>query len=103
MLSTAPDDPTNVVLVTHQDLILPLIKSLRRDQLKEGDAFVVKPEGEGKFAIIAQVTQEDWTNLAADEAVRDAAAAAKTARPAKSSKPATPSKKTAKAGTSTAK
>jgi broad specificity phosphatase PhoE len=62
MLS-APPDSGNLVLVTHQDVLIPIVTGLRRDQLKEGDAFVVKPLGEKKFEIEAQVSPEDWLKL----------------------------------------
>jgi phosphohistidine phosphatase SixA len=64
MLSTAPDSG-NLVLVTHQDVLIPIIADLHRDQLKEGDAFVVKPLGEKKFEVLAQVAPEDWLTLGA--------------------------------------
>ena len=64
MLSTAPESGKNVILVTHQDVLLPIVPGLHRDQLKEGDAFVVKPLGNGKFEILAQVTPADWESLA---------------------------------------
>lgn len=85
LLSTVPETK-NTVLVTHQDLLIPIVEGLRRDQLKEGDAFVVKPLGEG-FEIVAQVTPDDWERLAAAEKTM-----AKDGKTAKSSK----SKKTAK-------
>jgi hypothetical protein len=62
MLSTPPDSG-NLVLVTHQDVLIPIVTGLRRDQLKEGDALVVKPLGEKKFEIQAQVSPEDWLKL----------------------------------------
>jgi phosphohistidine phosphatase SixA len=62
MLSTPPDSG-NLVLVTHQDVLIPIVTGLRRDQLKEGDALVVKPLGEKKFKIEAQVSPEDWLKL----------------------------------------
>ena len=62
MLSTKPASG-NLVLVTHQDVLIPIITGLHRDQLKEGDAFVVKPLGEKKFEIEAQVSPEDWLKL----------------------------------------
>lgn len=64
LLSTPITDGKNLVLVTHQDVLLPIIKGLRREQLKEADAFVVKPLGDGKFEIIAQVTPADWERFA---------------------------------------
>jgi len=64
MLSTAPEPGKNVVLVTHQDVLLPIVPGLHRDQLKEADAFVVKPLGNGKFEVLAQVTPADWESMA---------------------------------------
>lgn len=64
MLSTAPDSG-NLVLVTHQDVLIPIIADLHRDQMKEGDALVVKPLGEKKFEVLAQVAPEDWLTLGA--------------------------------------
>lgn len=65
MLSAEPKEPKNMVLVTHQDLLIPIVQGLRRDELAEGDALVVKPLGEGTFEVLAQVTPEDWEHLAA--------------------------------------
>ena len=67
-LSTPITDGKNLVLVTHQDVLLPIIAGLRREQLKEGDAFVVKPLGDGKFEILAQVPPDDWRHFAAARA-----------------------------------
>jgi phosphohistidine phosphatase SixA len=64
MLSMPPDSG-NLVLVTHQDVLIPIVTGLRRDQLREGDALVVKPLGEKKFEIAAQVAPEDWLTLGA--------------------------------------
>lgn len=64
MLSTKPDS-ANLVLVTHQDVLIPIITGLRRDQLKEGEALVVKPLGDKKFEIEAQVAPGDWLKLGA--------------------------------------
>jgi phosphohistidine phosphatase SixA len=64
MLSTKPDSG-NLVLVTHQDVLIPIVAGLHRDQLKEGDAFVVKPLGEKKFEVEAQVAPQDWLQLGA--------------------------------------
>ncbi|HLQ66663.1 MAG TPA: histidine phosphatase family protein [Candidatus Limnocylindrales bacterium] len=59
MLSTRPAAGTNTVLVTHQDVLLPIM-SLRRDELGEGEALIVKPLGGGRFDVLAQVTPGDW-------------------------------------------
>ena len=89
LLGTEPEEGKNMVLVTHQDLLIPIIKGLRRDQLKEGDALIVKPLGEGNFEVLAQATPEDWERLAAND---KAAGVAKNGKALKSSK----SRKTAK-------
>ena len=89
LLGTEREAGKDLVLVTHQDLLIPIIKGLQRDQLKEGDAFVVEPLGEGAFEIVAQVTPEDWERLAADS---KAAAVPKNGKSPKSTK----SRKTAK-------
>jgi hypothetical protein len=63
MLSTAPPAGTITVLVTHQDVLIPIIAGLKREQLKEGEAFVVRPLGERKFEIVAQISLDDWAKL----------------------------------------
>jgi phosphohistidine phosphatase SixA len=62
MLSTLPASGTNTVLVTHQDVLLPIMK-LRRDELGEGEALIVKPLGHGHFEVLAQATPADWIRL----------------------------------------
>jgi len=59
MLSTPPAPGTNLVLVTHQDVLLPIL-SLRRDELGEGEALIVKPLGRGRFEVLAQAAPADW-------------------------------------------
>jgi phosphohistidine phosphatase SixA len=66
-LGTPITDGKNLVLVTHQDVLIPIITGLKREELKEGDAFVVRPQGDGKFDILAQVTPDDWERLAAQD------------------------------------
>lgn len=63
LLSVAPPSGTNTVLVTHQDVLIPIIGGLKREQLKEGEAFVVRPLGNRKFEIVAQVSLDDWVKL----------------------------------------
>ncbi len=65
MLSTAPTHGMNRVLVGQQDPMIPVIRGLHRDELREGDALVIRPLGGGKFKILAQVTPADWSRLAA--------------------------------------
>jgi phosphohistidine phosphatase SixA len=86
LLSTAPEAGKNMVLVTHQDLLIPIIEGLQRDQLAEGDAFIVKPLGEGQFEILAQVTPEDWERLAAADKPAAVAKDGKASKPKKSKK-----------------
>jgi phosphohistidine phosphatase SixA len=66
MLSTPPTMGMNRVLVGQQDPMIPIIPGLHRDELREGDALVIRPLGAGKFKIVAQVTIADWTRLATD-------------------------------------
>jgi phosphohistidine phosphatase SixA len=65
LLSTPPEKGKDLVLVTHQDVIIPIVAGLARDQLKEAEALVVKPLGNKKFDVVAQVGPEDWAKLAA--------------------------------------
>jgi phosphohistidine phosphatase SixA len=59
MLSTPPAAGSNLVIVTHQDVLLPITK-LRRDELGEGEALIVKPLGQGTFEVLAQASLADW-------------------------------------------
>jgi hypothetical protein len=68
MLSTAPTAGMNRVLVGQQDPIIPLIKGLHRDELREGDALVIQPLGAGVYKVVCQVTPADWARLAAEAA-----------------------------------
>lgn len=64
MLGTVPKKGTNTVLVTHQDQLMPLVTGLRREQLREGEALILKPLGDGKYEVLAQVGLEQWRALA---------------------------------------
>lgn len=64
LLGSELDAGQNLVVVTHQDLLLPIIEGLRRDYVKEGDCLVIRPLGETKFDVVAKVTPEDWARLA---------------------------------------
>ena len=64
MLSTAPSKGKNLILVGHQDQLIPIVPGLQRDQLAEGDALIFKPEGGEKFKVVRQVTPFDWANAA---------------------------------------
>ena len=64
MLSTPPAPGKNLVLVGHQDQLLPIVPGLKRDQLQEGDALVFQPLGHDKYKVVRQVTPFDWARLA---------------------------------------
>ncbi len=64
MLSTPPAPGKNLVLVGHQDQLIPIVPGLRRDQIKEGDALIFRPLGDGKYRVVTQVTPADWARLA---------------------------------------
>jgi phosphohistidine phosphatase SixA len=64
MLSTPPAAGKNLVIVGHQDQLIPIVPGLRRDQLKEGDALVFRPLGDGKYRVVTQVSPADWAKLA---------------------------------------
>jgi phosphohistidine phosphatase SixA len=64
MLSTPPAAGKNLVLVGHQDQLIPIVPGLKRDQLQEGDALIFKPLGKGKYKVVRQVTPFDWARLA---------------------------------------
>jgi hypothetical protein len=63
-LSTPLTDGALFVMVTHQDPYLPLFH-FQRDQMKEADALLIEPKGEGHWSIVAQLSPADWTRLAA--------------------------------------
>ncbi|HYQ88481.1 MAG TPA: histidine phosphatase family protein [Candidatus Binatia bacterium] len=67
MLSTAPAPGKNLVLIGHQDQLIPIVPGLKRDQLQEGDALIFKPLGEGKYRVVRQVTPFDWARIAGVE------------------------------------
>jgi len=64
MLSTAPASGKNLVLIGHQDQLIPIIPGLKRDQLLEGDALVIRPLGHDKYKVVRQVSPFDWARLA---------------------------------------
>jgi phosphohistidine phosphatase SixA len=58
-----PPAGTNVILVTHKPNI---IGALGKDWLdvSEGEATIVRPDGQGGFAVVARVLAPDWARLA---------------------------------------
>lgn len=89
LLGSELDAGQNLVLVTHQDLLLPIIEGLRRDYVREGDCLVIRPLGETKFDVVAKVTPEDWARLAGLPPPPKIPDPPGTATPAPSSKPST--------------
>ncbi len=67
MLSTPPAAGRNLVLVGHQDQLIPIVPGLKRDQMQEGDALVFRPLGGGKFRVVRLVTPFEWARLAGVE------------------------------------
>lgn len=63
-LSTPLTDGALLVLVAHQDPYLPLFK-FQRDQLREGDALLIQPNGSDQWKLLAQIAPADWARLAA--------------------------------------
>ena len=63
MLSKPPAAGKNLVLVGHQDQLIPIVPGLIRDALKEGDALVFQPLGKGNYRVVSQVTPADWSRL----------------------------------------
>jgi phosphohistidine phosphatase SixA len=86
MLSTTPNAGANTVLVGQQDPMIPIIPGLHRDELREGDALVIQPLGDGKFKVVAQITPADWMRLAAASPAAKSATGEKHAPAKKSSK-----------------
>jgi len=64
MMSTPPAPGKNLVLIGHQDQLLPIVPGLKRDELQEGDALVIRPLGKEKFEVIREVSPFDWAKLA---------------------------------------
>ncbi len=62
-LSTPLTDGALLVLITHQDPFIPLFR-FQRDQLKEADALLIRPDGSDKWTLMAQISPSDWARLA---------------------------------------
>jgi len=62
-ISTPLTDGALLVLVTHQDPFIPLFR-FQRDQLKEADALLIRPDGGDKWTLMAQLAPADWARLA---------------------------------------
>src|SRR5439155_83996 len=64
MLGTPPPAGKNLVLVGHQDQLIPIVPGLNRDQLKDGDALAFRPLCEQKYRVVTQITPADCDRLA---------------------------------------
>lgn len=94
MLSTPPPPGKDNVIVTQQDLVMPILGILR-DELGEGEALIILPHGDGKFDVAAQIAPADWLRFAAAVGSKPAAVGSKKAPAgkAKTKRPATPKSK----------
>lgn len=59
MLAASPDAGTNTLIVTHKPNI---VDALGKDwfEIREGEASVFKPEGSGKYALVARIQIGQW-------------------------------------------
>ena len=64
LIGTMPDAGTNTLIVSHKPNILD---GLGRDwfEIKEGEASIFKPDGNGGYKLIVRVLANDWSKLAA--------------------------------------
>ncbi|MGK7876980.1 MAG: hypothetical protein AB4426_27930 [Xenococcaceae cyanobacterium] len=59
ILQTVPRVGTNTVLSAHSSNI----KALTGFNVAEGEAVVFRPDGEGRFELVARIEQDDWQSL----------------------------------------
>jgi broad specificity phosphatase PhoE len=59
MLATPPDAGTNTLIVTHKPNI---VDALGKDwfEVREGEASIFKPEGSGKYSLVARIQIGQW-------------------------------------------
>ena len=59
LVATPPDPGTNTLIVTHKPNILD---AFGKDwfEVREGEASIFKPEGSGKYAMVARVQMAQW-------------------------------------------
>jgi len=62
--ATPPPAGTNVILVTHKPNILDAFGKDWFD-VREGEASILKPDGNGGFTVVTRVQAADWAKLAA--------------------------------------
>ena len=61
--STMPPSGTNIIVVTHKPNILDAFGKDWFD-VREGEASILRPDGNGGFKAIVRVQAGDWTKLA---------------------------------------
>jgi phosphohistidine phosphatase SixA len=74
LLADPPRAGTNRVLVTHNFVLVAVFPGMRPGDLREGDAMVVRPLGNGKFDVVGQVRADDWARLAEPPGARPSGA-----------------------------
>ena len=67
LLSEPPRPGANRVLVTHNFVLMSLFDGMRPSDIREGDAVVVRPRGEGKYDVIGRLTPDELRRLAAPD------------------------------------
>ncbi len=63
LAGTAPPNASNVVLVTHKPNIMDAFGKDWFD-VREGEASIFKPDGQGGFTLVVRVPAADWPRLA---------------------------------------
>ena len=61
MLATGPKAGTNTILITHYPNI---IAALGKDDVKEGEASIFRPEN-GGYKLVARLQMDEWPHIAA--------------------------------------
>jgi phosphohistidine phosphatase SixA len=64
MLGTPPAPGTNIVLMTHQGVINPVLSKAIGGRVEEGACVVVRPDGNGGYQVVKNVSAESWGQLA---------------------------------------
>lgn len=64
MAATAPDAGTNTIVVSHKPNV---VDAFGKDwfDVKEGEASIFQPDGQGGFRVVGRVLAEQWSELAA--------------------------------------
>jgi len=59
LVATPPDPDTNTLIVTHKPNVLDAFGK-NWFEVREGEASIFKPEGGGKYAVVARVQMAQW-------------------------------------------